>query len=231
MTVNSPTRNGDVGSPRRSSFSPATSTSVSAQSLGDVARREAERRQQVTSGKVYTNGDLAPVDPASTPPPQAPVERVGATGGESPARSSQPPGSSTGKEPGQGVHHVKGREKRDEHYWRTLIRGLRARVEKAKGEVAAQEARLAEIDGGPADPRQGCANGRSLRTTISRAPARCAIPERGADTLPDSRAECQGSRRMDHGNAQASGNVISILAPPLADCPATTRPLWVTTTF
>ena len=41
-----------------------------AQSLGDIARRETERRAQITTGRVYTNADLPPADalaPASLP--------------------------------------------------------------------------------------------------------------------------------------------------------------------
>jgi len=125
-------------------------TSGSAQSLGDVARREAERRQQVKSGKVYTDGDLAPVD--GTPAPQTPVQQSPAAGGETPdtrpPSSQAPPGDNPGKEP----IIAKGREKRDEQYWRKLMRDLRARVEKANANVAAQEARLAEIDGGEQTP-------------------------------------------------------------------------------
>lgn len=119
----------------------------SAQSLADVARHEAERRQQVTSGKVYTDGDLAPVDDA-TPPPQTSIQPSPASGGETPdaqpPSSQAPPGNNPGKEP----VIAKAREKRDEQYWRKLIKDLRARVDKANASVAAQKARLAEIDGG-----------------------------------------------------------------------------------
>jgi hypothetical protein len=126
----------------------ACTTSASAQTLGDVARREAERRQQVASGRVYTNDDLGPVESASSPAPQAPVETP-ASSGES---STTPPGTSktpAENNPGEGSVTARGREKRDEQYWRTLIGGLRARVDRAKVEVTAQEARLMELDGGP----------------------------------------------------------------------------------
>jgi hypothetical protein len=126
-------------------------TAGSAQSLGDVARREAERRQQVAGGKVYTNGDLGPVD-GTTPPPQPPVQQSPASGAETPetqpSSSQAPPGDNPGKEP----VIAKGREKRDEQYWRKLVKDLRARVERANANVAAQEARLAELDGGPPSP-------------------------------------------------------------------------------
>ena len=58
---------------------------LSAQSLGDVAKREAARRKTITSaGKVYTNDSLrpepAPARGASAPPPAAPAAAQGQTG-------------------------------------------------------------------------------------------------------------------------------------------------------
>jgi hypothetical protein len=45
---------------------------VWSQSLGDVAKKEQERRKNTpSSGKVYTNKDLGSVPPPSTPPPAA----------------------------------------------------------------------------------------------------------------------------------------------------------------
>ena len=126
-------------------------TDASAQSLADVARREAERRQQVTSGKVYTDGDLGPAD-AAAPPPQAPAlpspASSGETSGAQPSSSQPPPGNNPGRE----SVIVQGREKRDEQYWRKLMKDLRGRLDRANANVAAQEARLAEIDGGEQTP-------------------------------------------------------------------------------
>ena len=72
----------------------------------------------------------------------------GETANSQPATSQAPPGDNHGKEP----VIVKGREKRDEQYWRKLIKDLRARLENANASVAAQQARLAEIDGGEQTP-------------------------------------------------------------------------------
>ncbi len=61
---------------------------LSAQSLGDVAKKEEERRKAVaTPGKTYTNKDLAPVPPSSTPPPsdQATTTDSGAKESDKPA--------------------------------------------------------------------------------------------------------------------------------------------------
>jgi hypothetical protein len=103
----------------------------------------------VQSGKVYTNGDLAPVDAAPALAPQTPVEPApgGKPADTPPAATPAPPG-----DPDKEPVMVKGREKRDEQYWRTQVRALRARVEKANALAAAQEARLAELDGGPQTP-------------------------------------------------------------------------------
>jgi hypothetical protein len=121
-------------------------TSAAAQSLGDVARREAERRQQVTSGKVYTNENLEAVDSAT--PPASPVVPSPPGSTDTPAASQAPPEKTEGKE----KVILNGREQRDEQHWRTTIRDLRARVERANASVAAHEARLAEIDRGPQTP-------------------------------------------------------------------------------
>ncbi|MBI2828249.1 MAG: hypothetical protein HYX77_03110 [Acidobacteria bacterium] len=122
---------------------------AAAQSLGDIAQREAERRKQTTSGRVYTNADLAPVD-ASAPSPPAPVSIDAAPlpGPETPAALAAKPSDNPGAEP----VIVKPREKRDEQYWRTLARDLRSRVAKVNAERATQEARIAEIDAGPQTP-------------------------------------------------------------------------------
>lgn len=121
---------------------------AAAQSLGDVAQREAERRKQTTSGRVYTNADLAPVD-ASTPSPVPMAAEVP----PGPAPETPPaPAAEPTDNPGIEPVIVKPREKRDEQYWRTLARDLRGRVAKGNANIAAQEARLAEIDAGPQTP-------------------------------------------------------------------------------
>jgi hypothetical protein len=58
--------------------------SVSAQTLGEVARKEQERRKESKpSAKVYTNKDLGPGGTAAAPPP-APAEGAQATPGAAP---------------------------------------------------------------------------------------------------------------------------------------------------
>jgi len=119
---------------------------AAAQSLGDVAQREAERRKQVTSGRVYTNDHLAPVDAPAVSPAAAPTETEPGPTTETPP--TQPAANPTDK-PGVEPVPVKAPQKRDEQYWRTLLRDLRGRIATVNANIAAQEARLAEIDAGP----------------------------------------------------------------------------------
>ena len=123
-----------------------------AQSLGDVARREAERRTQVTAGRVYTNADLAPVDASAPSPAPVPVEAATGSGAAAPATPA--PGDEAEPPNNGGIEPVivKAREKRDERYWRALSGDVRGRVAKATADVAAQQARIAEIDAGPQTP-------------------------------------------------------------------------------
>lgn len=118
-----------------------------AQSLGEIARREAERRSQVTSGRVYTDADLVPVDP-----PQAPVVPPAAgTGADSiPIEASA--GADAAPPDASVRPALKPSEKRDEQYWRSQAHALRGRLAKAEADAARTEARLAEIDGRPQTP-------------------------------------------------------------------------------
>jgi hypothetical protein len=59
-------------------FVAGQAAAVCAQSLGELAKKEEERRKQVTqSGKVYTNKDLASVPPSTMPPPAPPADAAG----------------------------------------------------------------------------------------------------------------------------------------------------------
>ena len=50
-------------------------TEAFAQGLGDVARKEAERREQIEAGKVYTNDDFPAEVRAPAPVPGVPSAR------------------------------------------------------------------------------------------------------------------------------------------------------------
>jgi hypothetical protein len=118
---------------------------MAAQSLGDVAQREAERRKQATTGRVFTNGDLVRVDESAPPPAPGPAGAAPA----SPDAPAPKPVAKPTDNPGYEPILVAGREKRDEKYWRENAREFRAHVAKANADVAAQEARLAELAAGP----------------------------------------------------------------------------------
>ena len=110
------------------------------QGLGDVAKREAERRKTVgTPGKVYTNDNLrtdAPPTsaPATTPqgatPPAAPAQAPAAGGVQTPG--SQPTGSAASSEPGPTAEDV----------WRKRITAARDALSRAQVFAEALQSRI-----------------------------------------------------------------------------------------
>ena len=131
------------------------------QSLGDVARREAERRKDAsrTPGRVYTNENLGPVEPtASTPLQLAPTDSAGPA--EEPKEVTAEPASTgpTVMEEDPDTHKVNirttapRREKRDEPYWRGRAKDVRDRLAKATADLTAAQSSLAALDSGPKTP-------------------------------------------------------------------------------
>jgi len=89
-----------------------------AQSLGELARREAERRRAIEKpGRVYTNDDLEP-----TPPPAAPAASPGPTA--PPAAPAPAPAVAT-------EVSAEEEEDRGEDWWRERIATLRRDLERA----------------------------------------------------------------------------------------------------
>jgi hypothetical protein len=87
---------------------------VSAQSLGDVARKEAARRKKVAKpAKVYTNDDVGGAE--ATAPPAAPAD----------AAAAAPPPKPEEKPADEGP-------KKDEAYWRARIGEARTGLNRAK---------------------------------------------------------------------------------------------------
>lgn len=125
-----------------------------AQSLGEVARREAERRKQPAASRVYTNDDLPTIDPPTpVPPPPVPAvagappaATVSSTSGEADAAA----GGATADAPAKAP--PKAREKRDEAYWRARATDVRARLERATRDLEGTQARLTAMDSGPQTP-------------------------------------------------------------------------------
>ena len=115
-----------------------------AQSLGELARLEAERRKQVTPGKQFTDKDLRPEPkpsaaesrpvPSQVAPPS--VETTRSASGDAPGASSTTPQNS-----------ARASEPRNEAYWRGRTRELRGHIERVRDEMTAVEGRLTELEG------------------------------------------------------------------------------------
>ena len=120
---------------------------VEAQSLADVAKREADRRGSApATGKVYTNGDLTA---DFTNPSPAPAPAPSATSAKSePAAATEEVPQTPVAEPGTEVEQQAPSDK-GEDYWRrkatairTAIAAQEAQIEQAQAGVASAEANL-----------------------------------------------------------------------------------------
>lgn len=123
----------------------------SAQGLGDVARREAERRQQVNSGKKYTNEDLqaVPVGPApvAAPAGAAPAATDAASGGPEAATkdgAAAAAGDTTANPALVGIKTAS--EKRGEEFWRGRASAVQAQMDKANARVDGLKKRLDNLE-------------------------------------------------------------------------------------
>jgi hypothetical protein len=117
----------------------------SAQGLGDIARKEAARRQQVANGKKYTNEDLQPVTPA-TPLPASADSAPAA--GDAPEKKVD---AADGGEARDEAAAPQAREKRDEKYWRDRSGLLRVKLNESHTKVKALQQRLEELEKDLAD--------------------------------------------------------------------------------
>ena len=88
---------------------------LTAQSLGDVAKKEEERRKAVPApGKVYTNKDLAPVPPGSAPPPSESASTTADSAEKGGAKDSDKPAADKDKEKEKEKDSG---AKKDQAYW------------------------------------------------------------------------------------------------------------------
>jgi hypothetical protein len=114
----------------------AVAGSVQAQSLAEVARAEAARRQTVnTPAKVYTNEDLRPDFSKGTPPPatggaSAPADSVAGETVAAPAAA-----------PSAGAAAPDGPVK-DQAYWSSRITAARANVQRSQAFAQALQNRI-----------------------------------------------------------------------------------------
>lgn len=105
-------------------------TAVSAQSLGDLAKQEAERRKNVkTSGKTYTNESVRS-EPTSAAPAAAPAARP-----ETPEPASAPDLAQAGAAP-------KTDDPKAEPYWKKRIAAARDSLTRAQTFADALQSRI-----------------------------------------------------------------------------------------
>jgi hypothetical protein len=125
----------------------------SAQGLGGVAKREAERRQQVSGGKKYTNEDLQAVSVTAPAPPAAPgatASTAGAAGASAAATEDPKDGAAAAAgetAPDPATAGIKtAAEKRGEDYWRGKAGVVQALVDKANARVDGLKKRLDSLE-------------------------------------------------------------------------------------
>ena len=109
-----------------------TTTAASAQTLGDLAKREEARRKTVkTPSKVYTNEDLRGGD--SSPAPDAAAPAAPAADATQPPAANQQPAQQTPPADDQ---------KKDEAYWKDRLKQTRDALDRAKTFADALQSRI-----------------------------------------------------------------------------------------
>lgn len=138
---------------------------ASAQSLADIARKEAERRRSApATSKVYTNETLTPdftKVPEPAPPPSAPspdpsgaVAEGTPTGGVADAAPSH--AEQEGVTPRDQQEPQPSNDKGEE-YWRSMADRIRARLNQQNAEIADLQRRVSSFPAGAASPEHDIA--------------------------------------------------------------------------
>ena len=105
----------------------------SAQSLGDVAKREEARRKNVkTPAKVYTNDDLRGDGSSAAPAAPAPAS----------ASAGSQPASPAAAQPKEGDKPAPEDPKKNEAYWKDRLTKARAELDRAKTFADALQSRI-----------------------------------------------------------------------------------------
>ena len=116
---------------------------VAAQSLGDVAKKEEQRRKTVkSSGKVYTNDELKR-DPTPSVPASASTGTTSTPSASStpaPAPAPAPSDKNAGK--GDSVDKDNGADKSDEKTWRKRIANARESLQRSQAFADALQSQL-----------------------------------------------------------------------------------------
>jgi len=108
---------------------------TSAQTLGDVAKREEARRKQVTApSKVYTNEDLRGGDAGAAAP--APASQAAAPNAAPPAAPA------AGAQPKDADKAAADDPKKTEAYWKDRVAKIRADLDRAKTFADALQSRI-----------------------------------------------------------------------------------------
>ncbi|MCC7177236.1 MAG: hypothetical protein IT177_02500 [Acidobacteria bacterium] len=138
---------------------------ASAQSLADIARKEAERRRSApATSKVYTNETLTP-DFTKVPEPAPP-----ATALPPDASGAAAEGTSTGGDAAAAPSHVvqagvtppdqqepQPTLDKGEEYWRSMADRIRARLNQQNAEIADLQRRVSSFPAGAASPEHDIA--------------------------------------------------------------------------
>jgi hypothetical protein len=114
----------------------ALAASAAAQSLGDVAREEAARRQAVPPAKVYTNADLATPEPA---PAAAAAAQSATSAAAAPAGDKANTSATAGDAKGAAKSEP---TKKDEKYWRDRMKAAREGKARAESFAEALQSRI-----------------------------------------------------------------------------------------
>ncbi len=104
-----------------------TLSTLFAQPLAEVARKEEERRKQAKGGKIYTNKDLGSVPASSVPPP--------------PVATSSRAGTAATTDKPDAASPAKG-EVRDQAYWSGRMKGLLTQLDRDKTYLDAMQSRV-----------------------------------------------------------------------------------------
>ena len=120
---------------------------ASAQSLGDVARQEESRRKAVQGGKTYTNENLHPEPPPSTPPgsenqPRQAASAAADTPTPSGAQKSSDEAKKATDDGKKPASDKKDEPKKDEAYWKQRLTTERDALDRARSFAEALQSRI-----------------------------------------------------------------------------------------
>jgi hypothetical protein len=121
----------------------AVTSTVSAQTLADVARKESERRQTVQGGsKTYTNTDLKPVAGAPAADAAEPADAKHDAGSASTGTKPKADADTDAKPSGDTAKASDDTEVKDQDYWSKRMSALREQLERDQTYLDALQTRV-----------------------------------------------------------------------------------------